>query len=158
MGEQLVFCPDLPLMNASDALAEELEAQVGAAEDTLGPGTEEGDDFGVVGILREDDDAGIFVKLGKRLKNGDGALRVLNHGRADEDNVDWNGSRGIEEMVDIVDRGNDLDIWNRFKGALQKLAKHNRQVGHNHFDDVRGGAFFSDQFHECLQHRGWSLN
>ena len=76
VNEQLVFCPDLSLMDAPDAFAEEFEAKVGAAEDSLRAGAKQGDDLGIVGILGEDDDAGILVCVWDGLKNGDGAERV----------------------------------------------------------------------------------
>ena len=76
VNEQLVFCPYLPLMDATDALAQELESQVGTAKDSFCAGTKQGDDFGVVGILGEDDGAGIPVGVGEGLKDGDGTERV----------------------------------------------------------------------------------
>ena len=76
MSEQLVLCPDLSLMDAADALAQKFESEVGAAKNSFCAGTKQGDDFGIIGVLREDDDAGGLVYVRDGLKNGDGAERV----------------------------------------------------------------------------------
>ena len=128
VGEQLVLCPYLSLVDAPDALAQEFESQVGAAKDSFRAGTKQGDDFGIVGVLGEDDGAGIFVGVGEGLKDGDGTERVRFR-RADEDDIDREGFGCIEQTLDVVHWGDDLDIWNRFECTLQKLAEHDGEVG-----------------------------
>src|SRR5271156_5966471 len=101
VSEQLVFCPDLSLMDTADAFAQEFESKVGAAEDSLRAGAKQGDDLGIVRVLGEDDTASILVCVRDGLKNGDGAERVRFR-RADEDDVDREGFGRIEKMLEVV--------------------------------------------------------